>query len=280
MGDLEEKIMAPEAEPDKISAIVSELSSDTVQAPRALSQPLLQRLRQVADINGGKVPLHGRLFAQWMHHAFPRECPYPHEVGTTTPATPDEWIEKTGAADSQASTEEMMRHVESDTCSSDAPHDCADETPDLPWSDAEQLLNVAVRPARQTPTRWSMSSVLVTLSFISVVIGGLTVVSLRTSVATRLRLRFQTTLPGFNNKRRAQGQLAGWQQMLLFFAALLLAVMLDLLDWSVFLCTLCGGILVAACRSRVLKDIAKVFGNMPRLACSKEADPEFSKCCV
>ncbi|OLP24478.1 hypothetical protein AK812_SmicGene48940, partial [Symbiodinium microadriaticum] len=22
-------------------------------------------------------PLHGRLFAQWMHYAFPHECPYP-----------------------------------------------------------------------------------------------------------------------------------------------------------------------------------------------------------
>merc|ERR1719281_2166442 len=24
------------------------------------------------------VQLHGRLFAQWLHYAFPHECPYPH----------------------------------------------------------------------------------------------------------------------------------------------------------------------------------------------------------
>merc|ERR1719387_1760329 len=24
--------------------------------------------------HGGRIPLHGRLFSQWMHHAFPREC--------------------------------------------------------------------------------------------------------------------------------------------------------------------------------------------------------------
>ena len=35
-------------------------------------------MEQVASHHGGKVPLHGRLFAQWLHHAFPRECPYPH----------------------------------------------------------------------------------------------------------------------------------------------------------------------------------------------------------
>ena len=28
------------------------------------------------------MPLHGRLFAQWMHHAFPRHCPFPHVSGT------------------------------------------------------------------------------------------------------------------------------------------------------------------------------------------------------
>ena len=29
-----------------------------------------------------EVPLHGRLFAQWMHYAFPRHCPFPHVSGT------------------------------------------------------------------------------------------------------------------------------------------------------------------------------------------------------
>ena len=88
-------------------------------APRALSQALQTRLREVANLHGGRVPIHGRLFAQWMHHAFPREllggifvvcrqekegiprggtamirprCPYPHEFGTTSPQTPDEWM--------------------------------------------------------------------------------------------------------------------------------------------------------------------------------------------
>lgn len=49
------------------------MASDTVAAPRELSEGLRVRLQEVAALHGGKVPIHGRLFAQWMHHAFPRE---------------------------------------------------------------------------------------------------------------------------------------------------------------------------------------------------------------
>merc|ERR1719401_3031441 len=34
-------------------------------------QGLVARLEQIAAHHGGLVPLHGRLFAQWMHHAYP-----------------------------------------------------------------------------------------------------------------------------------------------------------------------------------------------------------------
>merc|ERR1712203_151284 len=33
-----------------------------------------------ATRHGGHVPIHGRLFAQWMHFAFPLECPYPQVI--------------------------------------------------------------------------------------------------------------------------------------------------------------------------------------------------------
>merc|ERR1711957_147436 len=45
---------------------------------RTLSAALVKRLREVAEPNGGLVPLHDRLFAWWMHFAYPQECPYPH----------------------------------------------------------------------------------------------------------------------------------------------------------------------------------------------------------
>merc|ERR1719461_1721677 len=130
MGHLEQKIGAPEEGVDRIAELVAALPSATVVAPRNLSAALLGRLTQVAESNNGVVPLHGRLFAQWMHHAFPRECPYPHEAGTTSPQTPDEWMRGTGHESTVASTEEMIKQVESDTCVGTGPSaefDCGGE---------------------------------------------------------------------------------------------------------------------------------------------------------
>merc|ERR1719362_2488704 len=112
MGHLEQALGGPEAEPSRIAGLVAALPSDTVEAsqarPRPLSAALLARLDQVAAHNGGKVPLHGRLFAQWMHHAYPRECPYPHEAGAAAPVTDDEWMRETGHGTSKASVAEMV----------------------------------------------------------------------------------------------------------------------------------------------------------------------------
>jgi len=92
MSHLEKEIDAPEAEPSRIAAIVASLPSSTVEAPRTLSPTLLGRLDEAAAAHGGTVQLHGRLFGQWMHNAFPRECPFPHVAGATNPQTPDEWM--------------------------------------------------------------------------------------------------------------------------------------------------------------------------------------------
>jgi len=153
MSHLETQIGSAAAEPRKIAELVANLPSDTVPVPRNLSQPLVDRLFQVSRNNYGRVPLHGRLFAQWMHHAYPRECPYPHEVGTTIPQTPDEWIKDTGHAMASASTEEMMQQVASDTCASDSPQSgkgCGDEeSEELPWNEAEELL--LAHPEKREP---------------------------------------------------------------------------------------------------------------------------------
>merc|ERR1740138_312887 len=75
LGHLEREIAAPEATSVPIATVVSHLSSSSVVAPRKLSQTLMDRLIEIGVAHGGNVQLHGRLFAQWMHHAFPRECP-------------------------------------------------------------------------------------------------------------------------------------------------------------------------------------------------------------
>merc|ERR1719456_1974787 len=97
LNHLEVKIRAPTAAKEAILGLVMNLSSDSIEAPRNLSLALVNALDQVATLHNGKVPLHGRLFAQWMHYAFPHECPYPYVSGSFNPLMPSEWMKTQGS---------------------------------------------------------------------------------------------------------------------------------------------------------------------------------------
>eukprot|EP00929_Paragymnodinium_shiwhaense_P080954 TRINITY_DN42265_c0_g1_i2.p1 TRINITY_DN42265_c0_g1~~TRINITY_DN42265_c0_g1_i2.p1 ORF type:complete len:659 (+),score=166.06 TRINITY_DN42265_c0_g1_i2:94-2070(+) len=140
LSKLEQEIAAPSAEPERITKLVADLSSATVAAPRPLSASLLAHLQEIANFHGGQVPLHGRLFAQWMHHAFPADCPYPHEAWTTRgPLTPDEWMRDEGADKATASQAEMECIV-FDNCTDPAPDEAGGDVSD---SSASQLESAA-----------------------------------------------------------------------------------------------------------------------------------------
>merc|ERR1719443_758696 len=142
LGHLEQKIAGPDATPARIADIVSSLSSSSVQSPRTLPANLMGLLEGIAQEHGGRVPLHGRLFAQWMHHAYPLECPYPHISGTTNPQSPNEWLEATGS-EASATNEEMADHVKKgDELKASSTDE--DEEATLPWAHEEELL--VVRP--------------------------------------------------------------------------------------------------------------------------------------
>eukprot|EP00428_Durinskia_dybowskii_P018709 CAMPEP_0170227870 /NCGR_PEP_ID=MMETSP0116_2-20130129/13652_1 /TAXON_ID=400756 /ORGANISM="Durinskia baltica, Strain CSIRO CS-38" /LENGTH=607 /DNA_ID=CAMNT_0010478607 /DNA_START=74 /DNA_END=1897 /DNA_ORIENTATION=+ len=84
MAHIERSIAGPSAEPAALESVVAALPSSTVPAGRRPDIVLAKRLREIAaQHEDGRVPIHGRLFAQWMHHAYPRECPYPHAAGAT-----------------------------------------------------------------------------------------------------------------------------------------------------------------------------------------------------
>lgn len=139
LAHLEEAVAGPEATPARIMELVARLPSSTVQAPRRLPQELLSRLDDIAAIHGeGAVPLHGRLFAQWLHHAYPRECPFPRG----SPMAPEEWLAETGES-CFASPAEVERFAAR----------ALPSTPpaELPWSSQEQLF-VARLSARE---RWA-----------------------------------------------------------------------------------------------------------------------------
>jgi hypothetical protein len=141
LGQLETQISASEGSPRAISQIVNTLPSSTVSAPRELSAALLERLDSIAEKHDGMVPLHGRLFAQFLHHAYPRECPYPHLSGTVNQQLPQDFED--GAV---ASEEEMLqlttaaRNAKIASMSKKKSGDDIEFTVPLTWTPDEELL--------------------------------------------------------------------------------------------------------------------------------------------
>jgi len=94
IGDIEAQIQGPAAEPEILVSVVANLSSRFVDAPRQLEKSLVDKLDTIADKHEGLVPLHGRLFAQWLFLAFPNECPYPHIVEDQVVLTSSYWLNR------------------------------------------------------------------------------------------------------------------------------------------------------------------------------------------
>eukprot|EP00913_Durusdinium_trenchii_P034866 g32614.t1 len=88
MRSLEEQLGTHEA---TVPQILGSLNRSSVVPPA-----LRRKLQDVAQHHGGQVPLHGRLFQQWMHHAYPQECPFPHMSGTIHPLHPELFEEQVG----------------------------------------------------------------------------------------------------------------------------------------------------------------------------------------
>jgi len=152
LGHIEEKLGEPEATPSEIAAVVANLPSETVLGNRNLSDSLLRRLDEIAQHHGGNhVPLHGRLFAQWMHNVYPRECSYPHITGTTKPQRAEERMASQGQV--SATKDEMRQHVASAPARQDKSNDTdGQEAGECgPWTMEEELVvsrpMVRARPA-------------------------------------------------------------------------------------------------------------------------------------
>merc|ERR1719162_670046 len=135
---VEEMIASPSASPTRVADVISSLPSDSVDAPRNLSSTLRGRLDEIARHHGGEVPLYGRLFSQWMHHAYPRECPFPHVSGTTSPMSPEQWMVD-GRSD-EASKEEVEKYLA-------LVPEQGSVAEELPWSAVEELVVDSGRPS-------------------------------------------------------------------------------------------------------------------------------------
>jgi hypothetical protein len=108
MNELERKIQAPATTPESLLGVISNLTSvEDARLPRDSS---LVRLRDIANVNGGQVPLHGRLFAEFLHYAFPMDCPFPHVAEDDKVFSPTSWTSVQAAA----TEEERRMHLDSE----------------------------------------------------------------------------------------------------------------------------------------------------------------------
>eukprot|EP00931_Biecheleriopsis_adriatica_P029693 TRINITY_DN1758_c0_g1_i1.p1 TRINITY_DN1758_c0_g1~~TRINITY_DN1758_c0_g1_i1.p1 ORF type:complete len:555 (-),score=156.43 TRINITY_DN1758_c0_g1_i1:332-1996(-) len=137
MNQLEAKVQAPTAAPERLLSLVSSMSSSSVSAPRQLSPKLADKLQSIAAHHGDEVPLHGRLFAQWLHHAFPNECPYPEITEDSSVLTPSHWMDKQVTAKDR---EELAQASSADKS--------VQQEEELLWSDEELLHAEPSQPKR------------------------------------------------------------------------------------------------------------------------------------
>merc|ERR1719221_2540265 len=87
MGYVEVAIGAPVGSVEDVLRVAENLTNGDDERAK-IDDSLRTQLNKIAANHGGKIPLHGRLFAQWLHYAFPAECPFPHVAGTAAARTP------------------------------------------------------------------------------------------------------------------------------------------------------------------------------------------------
>jgi len=146
LAQFEQELRKPSATPAEIAAVAAAVPSASVPANRTLPASLTHRLGEIADSHGGQIPLHGRLFGQWLHHAYPRECPFPHVSGTIRPMRTEDWEKATGG-EVHATSEEMLQHIEAARPRRAGPS--GEDAGGAPWTEEEELLEPLLQRARE-----------------------------------------------------------------------------------------------------------------------------------
>lgn len=170
MRHLESRLETSDASPTLILEAVQTLPSHAAhqspQAQQSLNGTLRVRLEEIAAGNEENfVPIHGRLFTQWLHYAFPHDCAYPHEVGSLNTMTVGEWLEAKKETDV---SDEVIQNF------TQQPHALLPPSPHAGakmWSAKEELL-LSSTPSDDMAVLWMQSAlgmILVAVMLITVV---------------------------------------------------------------------------------------------------------------
>lgn len=150
MSELEGAVRAPSAPPARLLRIVENLAAAGDDL-HEVSEDLKAKLQAIADHHGGMVPLHGRLFSQWLHLAFPNECAYPHIPVDPVAASPETLL----SSDYITTPEEMEAHLKAGQ-----ELDHTRETPEASaWTD-DEVLPLLERPAPSGSAAWLRTGML------------------------------------------------------------------------------------------------------------------------
>jgi hypothetical protein len=162
---LEKRFASPYASVGGILDVIATLPSDTVQAPRKLPASLSQRLEDIASHHGGQIPLHGRLFAQWMHHAYPHECPFPHMSSTTSPMTQEKWVESEHSHHAFDVGQDEIRRLLEESKQKDTSSELEAIGHELPWQMEEELfVSAPTLPVAESRSTGFLSSSLILMA--------------------------------------------------------------------------------------------------------------------
>jgi hypothetical protein len=150
MNKLERELGSHDASAEQLLQVVAALpgpAADMGSKNHTVPPVLKRRLEEIAEHHSGRVPIHGRLFAQWLHHVHPQQCPYPHMSGTIAPRRAEEHEAVTGMKVS-AQPDEIRQHMErSEGRKSSAPTDgmCSSM-----WSMEEELVDSVAHEKAKT----------------------------------------------------------------------------------------------------------------------------------
>lgn len=112
LNEIHGAVGAPSASADMILRLVKQMASFDDEGP-SVAGALTQQLQRIEQVHGGEVPLHGRLFAQWLHYLFPRECPFPHKTGASSSASVAQFGDESFASDEDIRSHSARRNVTS-----------------------------------------------------------------------------------------------------------------------------------------------------------------------
>jgi len=139
-SNLERQLGRPSATAIEIVIALKGMGTSALRA-NMMPPALRRRLEDIAGIHGGQVPIHGRLFSQWLHHVYPNECPYPHLSGQKKLQWMEDFEKETGHV-SQWTETEIASFVNTTGVAplQSARNTNVDVGSCVPWQNEEELL--------------------------------------------------------------------------------------------------------------------------------------------